>query len=70
MNVSVSRQLEGKIFGFGSKNESSFPVKLRFLHLNRGVLSDNLEQSHLTIHPRPLRPYQICSYEPVLSFEF
>ncbi len=31
--------------------------------------SDNLEQPHLPLHPRPLRPYKACSYEPVLSFE-
>ena len=34
------------------------------------ALSDNLEQPNLPLLLRPLRLYQqICSYEPVLSFE-
>ena len=70
INVSVKHQFKGKIFGFGPKNESFFPVKLRFLRLKRGALSDNLEQPHLLLYPRPLRRYQICSHDPVLSFEF
>jgi len=33
------------------------------------ALSDYFEQPHLPFHPRPLRRYTACSYEPVLSFE-
>ena len=59
MDVSVRRQFKGKIFGFCMEYIIVFIA-----------LSDNLEQLRLPIHSRPLRRYEACSYEPVLSFEF